>query len=98
MLKLGGSRVAPPHHPRVHSMRRILAAAGWLCLGLAPLTAAESTTLSLDKLVEQLGDANFRTPEAAGNAIDARGIAVLPDLRLAAAATPSAVALPPLHD
>jgi hypothetical protein len=75
-------------------MRRILAAAGWLCLGLAPLSAAESTTpaLPLDKLVEQLGDANFRVREAAGKAIEARGIAILPELRTAAAASPSAEA------
>src|SRR5262245_43256404 len=72
-------------------MRRILAAAGWFCLTLAPLSAGESnsTAVPLDKLIEQLGDSSFRTREAAGKAIEARGVAVLPDLRVAAAASQS---------
>src|SRR5438093_218778 len=58
MLKLGDPRVAPRHHPRVHAMRRILAAAGWLCLGLAPLSAESNTppAASLSKLIEQVCD------------------------------------------
>ena len=74
-------------------MRRILAAAGWICLGLAPLSAESNTpAVPLGKLVEQLGDANFRTREAATKAIEGRGFGALPDLRVAAAATTSAEA------
>src|SRR4051812_38975969 len=73
-------------------MRRILFAAGWICLGLAPLAAETNTnaaTVPLEKLIEQLGDANFRNRESASKAIEARGIAILPQLRTAAEATPS---------
>jgi hypothetical protein len=75
-------------------MRRIFAA-GWLCLSLAPLSAESNTppvTLPLSKLIEQLGDANFRNREAATQAIEARGEKVLPELRVAAGASPSAEA------
>ena len=72
-------------------MHRIIAAAWFLALSLAPLLAQEkppapaptTDSAAIDKLIEQLGDRNFRAREAAAKALDERGESTLPALRRA---------------
>src|SRR5437879_684194 len=94
MLKWSRSRTLA-FRPEMHvTMRTILAAAGLLAFGLSPLFAqdkvAPTPTRSVDALVEQLGDKNFRVREAAAKALEDRGESSLPELRKAFAASSNA--------
>lgn len=72
-------------------MRRIIAAAGLLALGWTA-ARAEDKPESVSVLVGKLHSPDYRTREAAGKALESRGIDALPELRKALDTSPPAEA------